>query len=348
MRRIFAALLLLASGSAFAQITITSITPNSGPVTGGTEVTIRGTGFKDECIPPASPCGHLRLGGLAASHRVIDATTIIAIAPPHMPGPVDVERIQLTGGFSLKGAFTYTGNAEDAFDAVLLPIHAPPTPGLFGTTFVPSFTIWGVNPPDVIVFGLRTQGGLVCSPPCPPPPNEEWNPRVFPPMYYSPVDYYVPIGNPGSLLWVSRGGVDRLAFNLRITESTRQKETAGTTIPVVPQRDFRTDAFALIGIPLSPAVRLRLRVYSLDPYTTVRVKIVDRYGIRVERDFLLPLNNPADIYHPAYAEYFQFEGNDIYRIEITPLGGRIDGNRVWAFASVTHNETQHVTLFTPR
>src|SRR5207245_10222688 len=63
--------------------TVTSVTPNTGPTTGGTAVTIKGTNFD----APAT----VTFGGEAATSVVlVNFTTITAATPANTPGPVDL------------------------------------------------------------------------------------------------------------------------------------------------------------------------------------------------------------------------------------------------------------------
>ncbi len=61
---------------------IGTITPSSGPVAGGTSVTISGTGFATGAT--------VSFGGTNASATVVGSTTINAVAPSHSSGPVNV------------------------------------------------------------------------------------------------------------------------------------------------------------------------------------------------------------------------------------------------------------------
>jgi hypothetical protein len=62
-------------------ISVTSISPTSGPMTGGTQVTVRGTGFE--------PDSRVVFDGYdAASAQFVDSTTMIATTPAHVPGIV--------------------------------------------------------------------------------------------------------------------------------------------------------------------------------------------------------------------------------------------------------------------
>lgn len=62
--------------------TVTSISPTTGPIAGGTVVTITGTGF--------TGATSVTFGGTAAVFSVTNATTISATAPAHTAGTVDV------------------------------------------------------------------------------------------------------------------------------------------------------------------------------------------------------------------------------------------------------------------
>ena len=84
--------------------TVSAITPSTGSVTGGTAVTITGTGF----LPGAS----VSLGGTAATGvTVVSAASITATTSPHAAGTVSVvvsNSDNQNGG--LPNAFTYTGS----------------------------------------------------------------------------------------------------------------------------------------------------------------------------------------------------------------------------------------------
>ena len=93
--------------------TITSITPNTGAVAGGTSVTIRGTNFVDPLTGPTTGTS-VRFGTVAAtSVSVVNATTIVATTPASGAGAVDVvvsnHHINPAWGpATVTGGFTYT------------------------------------------------------------------------------------------------------------------------------------------------------------------------------------------------------------------------------------------------
>jgi hypothetical protein len=90
---------------------VSTVSPTSGPTTGGTQITITGTGF----VAGAS----VTLGGTAASGVVSNSTTITATTPAHTAGTVDVAVTNPDGQSGSKaGAFTY--NAPSGGETVLL------------------------------------------------------------------------------------------------------------------------------------------------------------------------------------------------------------------------------------
>ncbi len=83
-------------------LAIQFIDPDHGPYSGGTEVQIRGAGFRDGA--------DVRFGGRSVEPndlQVIDSRRITVLTPPGDPGPADVE-VEVGGDVAtLPGAFTY-------------------------------------------------------------------------------------------------------------------------------------------------------------------------------------------------------------------------------------------------
>lgn len=89
---------------AVSQMTITNISPNSGPAAGGTGVTITGTGLTDT--------SSITFDGISAtSVNVINSTTVTAVTPAHAAGAVDVEVITPTAWVTQSNGFTYVSTA---------------------------------------------------------------------------------------------------------------------------------------------------------------------------------------------------------------------------------------------
>jgi len=93
--------LTLATVPVVVPVAVVSVTPSAGPVSGGTAITVSGSGF----VPGAV----LLVGGRPATGvQVVDAGTITAVTPRGQAGPVAVSVVNPDGATaSLVGGFTY-------------------------------------------------------------------------------------------------------------------------------------------------------------------------------------------------------------------------------------------------
>jgi hypothetical protein len=113
----------------FETATIDSITPETGPETGGTPIVIKGTDF--------SGAAGVTVGGVAAtSFVVVDNETITATTPAGLVGARDVIVTDDAGNVTETGGFTYTEVAATVTDI------DPTTGAAAGGTAV---TITGTN-----------------------------------------------------------------------------------------------------------------------------------------------------------------------------------------------------------
>lgn len=169
--------------------------------------------------------------------------------------------------------------------------------------------------------------------------------------------------NPGRLMYLHRltPARSRPSFGLRVRDLARQASSAGTEIPLVREKHFRQDTIYLLSVPVEARFRVALRAYDPDATGQVllRVRVFSAAGspplyeqtLRLDppTQNLLPEYNNYPAY-PGYAQILNLEtlvpaGIGSVRIELTTLTA---DSRFWAFASVTNNDTQHVTLITPQ
>jgi hypothetical protein len=104
-------------------LSVTGIEPTAGPKTGGTDVTITGTGFEEGMW--------VRVGALAAlSVEVIDGETLTATTPAGTPGASGILVQTEDHEAELEHAFTYTS------DELSIGLISPPTAAQCGGTYL--------------------------------------------------------------------------------------------------------------------------------------------------------------------------------------------------------------------
>ena len=250
------------------------------------------------------------------------------------------------------------------FEKVLVPLALSRSVlGAYGSLW--STTLWVLNAGDT---DARVEGYHHCvTIPCPlyPPPVPPG--IAFMPQF--PIGIGLVRGVPGAFLLIERARSAQVKLSLRVQDLSRQRQTWGTELPIVREHDFRSDAIHLLDIPVSAHARSMLRVYDNDGRAglQVRVRFYSLEGDseplstrarpgRLLGETILPLGTIEELepsrlggHYPAYAQLGDFaavanlEGAERIRIEVTP----VTPARIWAFVSVTNNETQHVTAITP-
>jgi hypothetical protein len=347
---------LLFSFISVADPTIASLEPSSGPASGGTEVTISGNDLLPhiQCIIPCPAT--LTFGDVTVEVKSETETRLVVVTPPHAPGTVDVT-VNVSGEEPVRilGGFTYVSDAEAGYEQVLLPVYLDGiVPGANGTRWSTDLWVRNNSSHNIALAPWRCPEGQACPP-------------VFPLTYTLlpglsihnlPADP-TPTGNPSRLLYVSRELPSDVSFGLRFADISRGALNGGTDMPVIRQGEFLTQRSQLFNVPMEDHFRVLLRVYdAAQTSAAFRVSIYAQTAADEE-----PLHS-ADLQATTVetgdfrteAAYAQFDVTqlldldhvawpEVVRIEITPL---TPGSRYWAFASVTNNGTQLVTLVTPQ
>jgi hypothetical protein len=347
--------LVLTASTALASPVITSVTPNVGPTSGGTTVLIRGTGFSNNCIicsPPfADPA--VFFDGVRADAVFIDSSTLEAVTPPHVPGSVDVMVSQHDGSdpnhYTLVDGFTYEGNVYDTYDPVLFPVFSPPVFGQGGSEFRTTAKFWNKSLDHPITFyGLDISCTLID------PPIQPQNPFTLQPRQEQALNLWPECSQTTGKLFYVPKGENSLAGSLRVWEVSRQSDNHGVEIPVVQREDFDEESIALIDVPTDPKFRLTLRVYGLNRGSSF-VNVT--FGGNLVQ---LPLQFSGNFFEPSYAVFTEFPPvpgghvpvppfmNVLVEVPRGPGGVVIPGTPIWAFITVTNNETQHITTITPQ
>jgi hypothetical protein len=332
--------------------TITSVIPAEGPASGGTTVTITGTGFGECTIcSPRTPPEVLFGSTEAESVTLVNETTLRVVTPPRPPGLVQVTVSQFDGAATRGNAFTYTGDIEEGFERILVPVFSPPVQGAFGSEFrtILRASNTGSQPNRVALYGLDSTCILVQPVLGPNDPrlinNDATTQELTPECSQWPARFfYVPSSVAGNL-----------TMNLRVRDTSRSDLSHGTEIPVVRESEFKDGRLVLLGVPIdNTRFRNTLRIYATEPgFVAVTI------GDQVRAVELLAGRNE---FEPAFAMLGNYPGpgeieapgRDTVRImiEAMPAPGGIttpipSAKPIWAFVSVTNNVTQEITVVTP-
>jgi len=312
--------------------------------------TFAGNGW--DCVQRSN--GSLCHGGSIAPGQT--STITITTAPTvdeaflQFGGSVAGERIADTNRLNNIGSATASAGAAENYELILVPLTVPRTSAAFGAIWMTELRVVVDEPVDVFPWHVN------CSIP------EGCFPSTLPVgQPYDPVGDLVPFSDPGSapasLIYTRRGDASKLHFTLRVRDVSRPEESWGAGIPIVRERDFRTSRIVITDVPIDAAYRATLRVYDPDrrQQAPVMIRYLDENGRTIgenRRPFdslaaftvtpaLLPLR-PAYLQVDVGAEGAQLLGRSA-RISVQ-IEGSVPGQRLWAFVSVTSNQTQQVTV----
>ena len=272
-------------------------------------------------------------------------------------------RFQITTAVLLSLLFTPSLAAQRAFDDTyerfLIPVFVGQTPGTNGSLFSTSLIAWSKSTTEMVrIWGLDEDCGVPVI--CPPP---DYSQPILVKPYGSEGTYFrgpaiIPNGNPGRFIYVPDAEANLFAMTLRAFDESRRAGNYGTQLPIVRESDFTQERIVLPDVPMNPPFRNTLRIYSTDA-TTVNVwfegpeiigspTIIPPAGVEVE------LRAGLNEFDPAYAQFTKFERYP-YNLAVvveSPHCPRctppLIGPKIWAFITVTNNDTQHITTITPQ
>jgi hypothetical protein len=324
-----------------ADATIIVLGQSFGPTTGGTQVTLL-PGSAVNCSGAHCPLPQVLFNGAPAK---IDTDAfargqLVVTAPPGAKGVADVVVVGSAGTTSGR-VFRYydpnEGPLPSMFERVLVPVWFS-GPGAFGSNWTTDVTMlnpnsFGFEPyrrsplPFVAAmstirldFGASRAGGV---------------------LFFSPRDF-TPAPRFGSL----------------VRDLSRNADDWGTEVRVVRESDFRTAEFSLINVPVDARFRATLRIYDADSVESqVGVFAYAMDGtvlafktVQLRSATPCPPFQPCASDDPAYAQvdllalFPEIAGQPRVRLTLRPATGA----RTWAFATITNNATQHVTVITPQ
>jgi hypothetical protein len=301
------------------------------------------SGFDELCAPQAA------LDGANVPRIAFDnpnGRMTIAV-PAHAAGSAT---LTLTGTQGEQSSTTIHYATGDDYERVLLPLGLQKTPGANGSLW--SVTAMARNAGDQISEFLApfVTGGITT-----PTPPQHVGPGGTPVLNLS----YSQIGD-GVFFTVSKFAVNDFAFEERVADTSRIAQTAGTEIPVVRERDYRTKV-VLLDVPNDTRYRGMLRIYGFsDDIEHVRVRIFTLNGSDPLVDEVHDTSGvihhaaPPSAFPPPHPAYLQLPlttwpalalaGSNSLRIEVTAENGA----KLWGFVSITNNDTQQVTVVSPQ
>lgn len=314
---------LIFAFSAFAgQPAEWSITPSSGPATGGTIVRIKG--------PFGSWPYSAVFGDVFAVSTRVDEDTLEVVTPPGLPGRVGVRIFEYDIYLDTPLTFTYEGAVpEGAYQRILLPVFIPPAAGAHGAEFRTDLRL-AARTAEVTVYGLLQDCIVLCVGP-PDGPISIWN-------YHETSPNLVPNGTPGRFIYVASAEARELIAHLRAYDVSREATNHGTELPVVRFDEDFDQIIVLPGVPTDGRFRNNLRIYAAE---AVNVTIA---AGNVQETLQIPA--PASPYEPAYATWSNFPA-DVGEVKVT-IRSDASEKKIWAFATVTNNDTQAITTVTPQ
>ena len=288
----------------------------------------------------------VRFGNTPALEVELSWEGILAMVPPGT-GVVDVTvETPKPATYVLEDGFSHGPVFEDAFDRVLFPVNFIGA-GAHGSQWVTHIRMRNDAPVDA-----WTVPALWIDPESPilPIPFPFIPPRGRTGFVMRPRD-------GGEFFHVAGGLESSLAYSAHIVDLSRSTTDLGTEMPVVRAEDTAPE-LRLLEVPVEERYRARLRVYDYEPVNGRQVVILfkDAEGAFITTRELTLTGVAVCVTAPCYAQQPAFGVLDLDQIPELRGRDKVDVTvasltreaRIWAFVSVTNNETQAVTLYSPQ
>jgi len=313
MKTLVAVALAMFSLAAAGEPVLSSITPASGSVSGGEYVHIHGSDLQLVPVPCPVPCAlKVTFDGIESQIVSDSDSEIVVIAPPHAAGAVDVQvSLAVKGTVTFANGYRYEEPLPSDMVRFLAPIVIN-VPGAFGSNWLSELRITNGS-----VETLNVGGTAIA-------------PQTSAPITLGPA-----VG-PGAFFFVPKRIANRVTPALRVHDTSRDAESWGTEIPVVPETQFRASVL-IPNVPADARFRKLLRIYSMtsDPIAVT---------ITMRDDDTGALLSSLQIAMTSYAQVAIDPAPALTRVRLEIASKPIP---IWAFVAVTNNTTQQVTTILP-
>lgn len=294
----------------------------------------------DEDAAFGCPNCAIYIGGVPVTPRYRDGG-IYVTAPRYGPGYAEIRIINATTEIVHRGALYYfdPDAAPDTalFERILFPVLFN-TPGANGSEWLSEAVMrnlrsWSIETMNNIVPGQCID--YPCFERIPAHERIAFTGGAYP---------------NGVALLTPREDADDVAFSLRIRDVSRIAEGLGTAIPIVREKDMFRDAdLTLLDVPVDARYRVRLRVYAFDESGTQATLVTHDVATNTRTRTPLTLtrtcnNSRSCAAAPAVAVADLPAGANGARVNLHVE--MPDRALAWAFATVTNNSTQQVTIVT--
>lgn len=232
---------------------------------------------------------------------------------------------------------------EEGYTRLLVPLTGYNVPGVNGSVWTTEWTLFNGTAEQLYVGGPfpflslspMVQDNMV---------NAQQTKRLF----LAEVER----GLDGAWIYLPTPALEELSMSLRVRDISVNAQSYGTSIPIVGLDEFKP-AIRLIDVPVDPSYRATLRVYSNkdEPHPVLVTVYAANKSAPIEQyEVALHQNDPRGIEESPRPAYVQLDplseavraAGAAVRIEVTSLGAP-----VWAFVSISHNQTQQVTTVLP-
>jgi hypothetical protein len=334
---------------------IYDLSPAAGSASGTTVVRFTGQNLAGPpLLCPAVSCStYVQFDSKPATVLSISEDEIVVRTPDHAAGTVD-GILHIQPDFDFRFTFRYLDSSVEAHEKLLLPILGG-GPGAFGSVWSTILSVHngGGTPlavsgpflPPGVIFGGESLSGF----------------RVD-------ADDIVRFsdssgGEGAAFINLPSQSLDSTDVQLQVRDLSKNAQDYGTEIPVVRAAAFRQE-IRLTDIPTDARFRTSLRIYSYSTPTVVAVSFYDADHVMGRPPATTPLftdivsltappNTVGFSFFPAtgrmsslLAAHPELAGYPRIRLEVRPLSSTSPA--IWAFVSVTNNESQRVTIISPQ